>query len=117
MEQMTSTFAVIYRFYLDETKEQEYVTNWNKVASYFMQERGAIGSTLHKTNEGYWLAYSLWPDKETRDASWSKEGVHSDLPEIIQLAIIHMKNCIDTEKEPFDEICMDVVGLSKKDHH
>ncbi len=113
MDQITSPFAVIYRFYLKETKEKEYVTNWKKVAEYFMQERGAIGSNLHKTNEGYWLAYSLWPDQNTRDASWSKDEIKNDLPEKIQTAIANMKKCADLDKEPFPEINMNLVDSVK----
>lgn len=116
MDQITQPFAVIYRFYLKETKEKEYVTNWNIVAHYFMRERGAIGSNLHKTNKGYWLAYSLWPDKATRDASWSKDETKNDLPERIQKAIQNMKNCTDAEKELFDEINMDLIDFVKREN-
>jgi len=64
---------------------------------------------LHKTAEGYWLAYSRWPDKATRDASWPGENAPSNvLPDDIKEAIIEIKNCIDQERK-FPEICMEIV--------
>ena len=64
-------FAVIYRGYLKSVDDKEvYRKAWHTVAAYFVAHRGALGSCLHKTEEGMWLAYSRWPDKATRDASW-----------------------------------------------
>ena len=68
-------FAVIYRGYLKENCENQYRTAWKIVANYFIKNRGALGSSLHKAEDGMWLAYSRWPDKKTRDASW---GDHAD---------------------------------------
>lgn len=100
-------FAVIYRGSVYPELEQEYRALWGQIAGYFMAHRGAIGSCLHKTDQGEYVAYSRWPDKQTRDASWGPEAdIHSN-PEIA-LAIEQFKKCID-RSEPFDEICMDVV--------
>ena len=102
-------FAVIYRAFIKPGFELEYQEAWRRVASYFMKNRGAIGSCLHKTNEGMWVAYSRWPDKATRDASWPGENAPSDvLPDEIKKVIITIQNCMDqTQKLP--EICMEVV--------
>ena len=101
-------FAVIYRGYVHEDKETEYQQLWQRIANYFVAKRGAIGSCLHKTVEGYWLAYSRWPDKATRDASWPGDDVPSDeLDEEMQTAILQIKACIDQERS-FPEICMEV---------
>ena len=55
------------------------------------------------------LAYSRWPDKATRDASWPGESAPLDvLPDEIRKAVIKIQHCIDqTQKLP--EICMEVV--------
>jgi hypothetical protein len=80
-----------------------------KTGSYFREHRGALGSCLHKTEDGLWLAYSRWPDKATRDASWPSEGSPNDqLPVSIQQAILGIKACIDQDKK-YPEICMDVI--------
>ena len=102
-------FAVIYRSYILPNKEAEYKSFWRQIANHFVQHRGALGSNLHKTEAGYWLAYSVWPDRETRDASWPGEGdVPEDLPEEIRHAIYGVKGCLD-DKEAFPEICMNLV--------
>jgi len=102
-------FAVIYRSYIKPELEDEYQSLWNQVASYFIQYKGAIGSCLHKTEDGVWLAYSRWPDKATRDASWSSDNSNvNDLSDVIKDAIKKMKDCAD-QNRILPDICMEVV--------
>ncbi len=101
-------FAVIYRSYIKPELEEKYQKLWNQVASFFIQHRGAIGSCLHKAEDGIWLAYSRWPDRATRDASWSSDNTVEDLPRAIKEAITQMKNCGDQDRI-LPEICMEVV--------
>lgn len=101
-------FAVIYRGYIKPENEIAYQQYWSTVANYFVAYRGALGSCLHKTDEGYWLAYSRWPDKATRDASWpGNDAPAAELPDIVKQAIIGIQQCIDQEQK-FPEICMEV---------
>ncbi len=100
-------FAVVYRVFVKPGRENDYQAAWKQVACYFMQHRGAIGSCLHRSEEGYWVAYSRWPDKATRDNSWPGDNAPStQLPEDIRAAIKTLQDCGD-QKLP--EICMDVV--------
>ncbi|STX51765.1 Uncharacterised protein [Legionella busanensis] len=102
-------FAVIYRAFIKPGYEAQYQDAWRQVASYFVQYRGALGSCLHKTQEGMWLAYSRWPDKVTRDASWPGENAPSEiLPGKIKKAIVTIQNCID-QTHKFPEIAMEVI--------
>ncbi len=104
----TSMFAVIYRGFVKPGLEEQYLEYWKTVAAYFVKERGALGSTLHKTDEGMWVAYSKWPDQATRDASWPKEKEpDSELPPVICDAIAGLKGCLD---EQLPEIAMEVVA-------
>jgi len=103
-------FAVIYQSYLKPGREADYQKAWHQVASYFVEKRGAIGSCLHRTEDGRWLAYSRWPDKSTRDASWPGENAPSnELPSEIRQAILIIKECIDPDRK-LPDICMDVVN-------
>lgn len=107
-------FAVIYRGFIFAGKEDEYRKNWNIIANYFIKERGALGSTLHQTDTGEYIAYSRWPDKMTRDLSWGNNDImiNKHIDESIKI----LKSCIDKSK-PHDEICMDVLDdfiLSQK---
>lgn len=49
-------FAVIYRFKLKPDQEERYQQYWRIVAQYFIEQRGALGSCLHKGNDGLWVA-------------------------------------------------------------
>ncbi len=68
-----------------------------------------LGSCLHSAADGLWIAYSRWPDRKTRDASWSGENDPlSVLPLEVQNAILTLKDCADQERK-IPEICLDVV--------
>ena len=101
-------FAVIYRAFIFPEKVTEYQRLWRDVACFFVDQRGALGSTLHRTEDGQWVAYSRWPDRKTRDASWSTHDVRDDLPLEMQHTIANLKLCIDRD-QPYEEICMEVV--------
>jgi hypothetical protein len=102
-------FAVIYQGYLKPGKEADYQQAWRQVATYFKAHRGALGSCLHKTAEGMWVAYSRWPDKATRDASWPGENApSSELPENVKNAIITIQECLDPKRK-IPDISMELV--------
>ena len=103
-------FAVIYRSYLKKGRELEYQQYWEKIARYFVKEKGALGSTLHRADDGMWIAYSRWPNSDARDAAWPKEGMEGSvsLPSEIQQAILGLKDCLDAERK-IPEICMNIV--------
>lgn len=105
-------FAVIYRFQLKPHQEASYKQDWLKIVNHFMEKCGAIGSCLHKGPDGLWVAYSRWPDKATRDASWPGDNAPAaELPEDIRLAINNMQaiKTANIDLEQYDEICLDVV--------
>jgi antibiotic biosynthesis monooxygenase (ABM) superfamily enzyme len=105
-------FAVIYRFKLKPHQEADYQKYWRDIATYFREYSGALGSCLHKGENGLWVAYSRWPDKATRDAAWPGSNqpnialpVH--IRETIQKvqAILLENNDLGT----FEEMCLDVL--------
>lgn len=103
-------FAVIYHAYIYKEAEEEYQRLWRQVAKYFIDHRGALGSCLHKASHGSWVAYSRWPDKATRDASWPAQGdeladtLNAEIKDVIML----LKKCIDNDR-PYQEIWMEIV--------
>lgn len=98
-------FAVIYRGFILPGSEKKYQESWHKVATYFIQDCGAMGSALHKTEEGEWIAYSRWPSQALRDKFWGRQ---ENLPKKIKTAIQQMKECADATK-PRSEIRLKVV--------
>ncbi len=112
-------FAVIYRFKLKPDQEAHYKENWRKVVDYFTQKCGAIGSCLHRGEDGLWVAYSRWPDRATRDAAWpGDDDPNSNLPPNIQEAIKQIQALKQQNKdlEQYDDICLDVVDDLLLDH-
>ena len=102
-------FTVIYRTHVKLGQEEEYKSLWHQIARYFVKERGALGSKLNFCDEGYFVAYSRWPDRATRDASWRGEGeIPQDLPVEIHKAIVKIKSCVDINRT-FNEITMTLI--------
>ena len=105
-------FAAIYRFRLKSHQEASYIEYWNTIVDYFAEKRGAIGSCLHKSEDGLWVAYSRWPDKATRDASWpGDDAPNEELPVHIRNAISRMQEikAENEDLEQYDEICLNVI--------
>lgn len=99
--------AVIYRGRIPSEHEAEYRELWQRIAAYFITHRGALGSRLHRTADGEFLAYSCWPDKATRDASWPGDDAPNDLlPDEIKATIVRLKSLAS---EPFEETIMEVL--------
>lgn len=107
-------FAVIYRSYVKAGFEAQYRKCWTVIASHFINERGALESTLHQAENGMWVAYSKWPDKATRDAAWPRDNkkVNADLPIAIKEAIYNLKSYLEEENK-LPEICMEVIEVAK----
>ena|SRR3990167_8159505 len=102
-------FAVIYRAYIKNDHLEKYKTSWHILASYFKQHRGALGACLHQAEDGMWVAYSRWPNKATRDASWPGDNAPADiLPVEVKQAIFNIKASID-QSRPLPDICMEVI--------
>ncbi len=105
-------FAVIYRFKLKSHQEAAYQNYWRTIANYFIEKCGALGSCLHKGADGLWVAYSRWPDKQTRDAAWPGEDTPNQiLPTEIQDTIRKIQLIKEENQalENYDEICLEVI--------
>lgn len=93
-------FSVIYPGFLKPKKESLYHASWHQIAGHFVKECGALGSALHQTETGEWIAYSRWPDQKTRDKAWIDQE---------KKAIQVLKECLDQDR-PSEEIPMTLIG-------
>lgn len=87
--------CVIYRFRLKPGAEQRFIEAWSAVTIGLRDERGGLGSRLHRGPEGIWYAYAQWPSAEARreafagapvspDASaMMRDAIEEQLPEIV----------------------------------
>ncbi len=63
-------FAVIYQFKVKENMRSEFINAWKQLTQLIYEYEGSLGSRLHKQNDGVYLAYAQWPDKDT----WKNSG-------------------------------------------
>ena len=63
-------FCVIYRFKLRAGAEDLFRQGWIRITEAIRDSRGGLGSRLHVTDDGWWLAYAQWPDRQT----WERSG-------------------------------------------
>lgn len=79
MSKPTVGFTVIYRWRLHPGQEALFREHWARNSQEFIRRCGALGSRLHQADDGTWVAYAQWPDRETWAASpspqtWDPEG-------------------------------------------
>jgi quinol monooxygenase YgiN len=106
-----SMLAIIYRFHLKPEQESHYQSAWDILTDYFIKCRGSLGSALHKSENGLWIAYSRWPDRATRDASWSESAVLDSFSETVRKAIQVMQEIKKENEnlEQYEELTMNLI--------
>ena len=69
MNTSTVGFAVIYRWRIRSGMEERFQQAWEAVTKSLKAERGALGSRLHRAEDGSWIAYAQWPTKDAWERS------------------------------------------------
>jgi quinol monooxygenase YgiN len=62
-------FCVIYTFKVRPEMEDSFMEGWSRLTEAIRETRGGLGSRLHKSDNGWWVAYAQWPDRETWESS------------------------------------------------
>src|SRR5271156_5423842 len=57
-------FCVIYQWKVKHEKEEEFRDTWRTITEAIFLQHGALGSRLHKSDDGTWIAYAQWPDRD-----------------------------------------------------
>ena len=63
-------FIVIYTFDVRPGMETIFEQSWAALTELIYRYENSLGSRLHKSKQGKYLAYAQWPDKQT----WKKAG-------------------------------------------
>jgi heme-degrading monooxygenase HmoA len=63
-------FIVIYSFEVRQGMENIFEQNWAGLTELIYRYENSLGSRLHRTKQGKYIAYAQWPDK----LSWKKAG-------------------------------------------
>ncbi len=64
--------AVVLEFEVIAGKEQDFVNAWSECTQVIYDNFGSLGSRLHTSATGTYIAYAQWPDAETyeKSAQW-----------------------------------------------
>lgn len=89
----TVGFCAIYRFNLRSGSETSFKHAWSKMTEAIRAHRGGLGSRLHIDDDGCWVAYAQWPDRET----WEKAR---ELPDADTEAARQMADAIEERLPP-----------------
>lgn len=92
--------AVIYQLTIIQGKEEGFKASWHRLAKYLIENKGALGSCLHLAENGQWVAYSRWPNREVKENGWPQEGSLIGFPKEIQDLVLRMQACIEKKQDP-----------------
>lgn len=57
-------FVVLHRWRLLEGRIAEFQRGWTELVQLNIEKHGALGSRLHKAENGVWISYAQWPTRE-----------------------------------------------------
>ena len=80
-------FSVLYRWKLRLGMEASFVEAWSRVSALLLDQRGSLGSRLHKGADGIWYSYAQWPDAETRSIAFASAAVDPEALTAMRAAI------------------------------
>ena len=58
-------FCAVYRFNVRPGLEEQLEDSWAKLTDLIYEHEGSLGSRLHRTPDGVYIAYAQWPARET----------------------------------------------------
>lgn len=84
-------FYVIYRFRLRPGMEESFKEGWGRLTESIREKRGGLGSRLHHSDDGWWLAYAHWPDRQSWENSQAAGSPDLEASELMAEAIEESK--------------------------
>ncbi len=88
-------FVALYRWKLKEGQEQKFQEGWRRRTEEIYRKCGSLGSRLHRAEDGTWVAYAQWsnrqdweaarhvPVTDTEAPAMMKESVEMSYPEML----------------------------------
>ena len=58
-------YALLYRWRLVPGADDRFERGWSDMTRSIKAQCGSYGSRLHRCDDGTWVAYAVWPDRET----------------------------------------------------
>ena len=88
-------FNVVYRWRVHAGQEPAFEKAWRELTARIRDERGGLGSKLHRCTDGSYLAYAQWPDRETWVRSQSTPFAPSDASSVMASAVASREEPIE----------------------
>lgn len=79
IESHPARFAVLYRWRIDESRLADFRAAWEEATHRIRDERGGLGSRLHRLGDGFWAAYAQWPSRQAWLLSQQQGPVDAEL--------------------------------------
>ena len=57
-------FCVVYKWNVKPGREAEFRDTWRIITKAIFEQHGSFGSRLHSNEDGSWVAYAQWPDRD-----------------------------------------------------
>jgi heme-degrading monooxygenase HmoA len=92
-------FAIHYRWRLKPGTDETFCAAWRTMTEAIRASHGSNGSRLHRTDDGEYVAYAVWPSREAWQAALGQAP--SD-----PAAAAAMRDCID---ESYGALPLEVV--------
>jgi heme-degrading monooxygenase HmoA len=80
-------YVAFYRWRLNQGQEAEFSRLWHEGTLLFRTEQGALGSRLHKAEDGTYFAYAQWPSREAYHAKKHLSPEHRELLQAMQACV------------------------------
>lgn len=80
-------FAVIYKWKVKQGSEGKFQEAWEIRTREIAEQVGGLGSRLHMADDGTWIAYAQWPDRETWEAAGKASSPDSDAKRMVTESI------------------------------
>ncbi len=78
---------VLYRWKLKEGLEDSFIDAWSRISKLLHEERGSLGSRLHRGDDGVWYSYAQWPSAAARKLAFASEPVDPDASKQMRAAV------------------------------
>jgi len=88
-------FVALYRWKLKEGQEEKFQEGWRRRTGEIYRKCGSLGSRLHRAEDGTWVAYAQWSNRQDWEAArlvpvadteapiMMKESVEISYPEML----------------------------------
>lgn len=71
-------YVAIYRWKVKPGREEQFREAWRRGTRAITRIYGSYGSRLHRDEEGRFLGYAEWPDKESWQKAFDAKMVYDD---------------------------------------